>query len=264
MRAHARVEADSLVDGDGLLRTRISWMRSQAPLMLRPTRETLPSCLSRWNTDAHAVASVRLAAGAAGPLGGDQLRIDIRVGERATLIVNAVAATLLLPGPHGSESSSQVNISVASGGTLVWLPGRQIAAEGCRHASVTGVNLESGARLYAREELMLGREGEVPGSLRQRLRVTNDGDPVYDQEVVVGVAGWQSSAVTGGRRALGSIMLVDPVAENIDVFTTSVSDEFPDTAVMRLGEQSVLLASAAADSIALERQLTAAFAQFAV
>lgn len=262
MRAHAGVEADSVADEDGLPRTRISWMRSQAPLMFRTTREKLPPYLSCWTTDALSIASVRLAAGAAGPLGGDQLRISIRVSELATLMVSAVAATLLLPGPHGNESSSVTDISVASGGTLVWLPGRQIAAEGCRHKSVARIDLQPGARLYVREEVLLGREGELPGSLSQRLRVTCGGDPVYDQEISVGAPGWQSSAVTGGRRALGSIIVVDPVAGNIDAFTTSVSDELPDTAVMQLGKRAALLASAAVDSIALGRQLTAAFSHF--
>lgn len=257
MRAYAGVAADSLADEDGVPRTRISWMRSQAPLMFRSTREPLPAALDRWRADARSVASVRLAAGAAGPLGGDQLRIDIRVGKGATLMVAAVSATLLLPGPHGLESSSEVTITVAAGGSLVWLPGRQIAAEGCRHASVTRIELEPGARLFAREELLLGREGELPGSLRQRLRVTLGGDALYDQEVAVGagVAGWQSSAVTGGRRALGSVLLVEP---DVATFATAVSEDFPDTAVMKLSDQAMLIASAAADSIALDRRLAAA------
>ncbi|MHA6694284.1 urease accessory protein UreD [Homoserinimonas sp. A520] len=250
--------ADSLADEDGLLRTRISWMRSQAPLMFRQTREPFPDVVARWGADARSVASVRLAAGAAGPLGGDQLRIDVRVGGGAMLMVRAVSATLLLPGPHGLESSSEVTIRVAATGTLVWMPGRQIAAEGCRHASVTRIELEPGARLFAREELLLGREAELPGALRQRLRVTLGGVALYDQEVAVGAGapGWQSSVVTGGRRALGSVLIVDPAHDEAP--TTTVSEQFPDTAVMRLAEEAVLVASAAPDAIELDRRLSAA------
>jgi len=264
MRAYAGVEADSHVR-DGRSRTRIRWMRSQAPIMFRPTSEPLPPYLDRWGAGPPSVASVRLAAGAAGPLGGDHLLTDIRVGEGATLMVRAVSASLLLPGPHGEESSSEVAITVAAGGTLAWMPGRQIAAEGCRHASVTRIDLEPGARLYMREELLLGREGELPGSLRQRLRVTHDGDALYDQELAVGAGtgAWQSSAVTGGRRALGAVLVVDPARSNIAAFTTAVSEEFPDTAVMRLGDYASVVAAAAPDTIELSRRLTAAFAQFA-
>lgn len=265
MRAHAGVEATSLPEKDGCPRTRISWLRSQAPLVFRTTREALPWHLAHWEADQPSAACVRLAAGAAGPLGGDQLQIDIRVGSGATLMASAVSATLLLPGPHGQESKSEVNITVATGGALVWLPGRQIAAAGCRHASVTRIDLEPGARLFTREEVLLGREGELPGGLRQRLRITHDGDPLYDQEVAVGAGapGWSSSAVTGGRRSLGSIIVVDRVLEDIAAFTTAGADDLEDTAIMHLKEQAVVVASAAPDAIVLSRRLAAALAHLA-
>jgi urease accessory protein len=163
---------------------------------------------------------VALVAGAAGPIGGDHLRLDVEVGPGAALAVGAVAATVALPGSHGEMSSSQVNVTVAEHGTLVWMPGTLIAARGCHHESVTTIRLEPHSRLLLREELMLGRHGESPGSLQQRLRVTLAGRALHDQELRVGpeAPGWGGPAVTGGRTALGTILVVgdDERADGID------------------------------------------------
>lgn len=118
----------------------------------------------------------------------------------------------MLPGPHAEPSDSQVTIRVGADATLVWLPGPLIAAAGCDHYRVTRVELDPDARLLVREELVLGRHGESPGSVRQRLRVCIGGQPLHDQELQVGphVPAWDGPAVTGNRRAIGSLLAVDP------------------------------------------------------
>jgi urease accessory protein len=262
MLAHARLVADC-PPGNGQA-TRLQRLRSQAPLILRPTRAHPPAALQLWDLQAGRSAGVSLVGGAAGPLGGDHLRLDIDVGTGATLIVKAVAATLVLPGPHGKESSSEVNINVAAGGTLVWLPGRQILAENCRHRAATQIDLDPTARLFMREELVLGRHGESPGAVRQRLRVACGGRAVYDQELAVGegAPGWDGPAVTGGRRALGSVILAEPAASSEGAEGYPLPD-VADTALMALGASALLVSSLAADSIQLNRQLDAALAHLA-
>ncbi|MDJ0355230.1 urease accessory protein UreD [Paenarthrobacter sp. PH39-S1] len=207
--------------------------------------------------------SVSLAAGAAGPLGGDRLRLDIDVAEGATLMLSAVAATVLLPGPHAEESRSIVNIRVAAGAALLWFPGMQIAAEGCRHSTVTRVELAPDARLHMREGLILGRHGERPGEFRQRLRITQGDVPLYDQELAVGAGtpGWEGSAVTGGRRALGAVITVDHDEDRMTSFGTAVSPAFPDTAVLRVSERCAVITSVAPDALALRQRLDAALWQ---
>lgn len=266
MLAHARLTADrprgpEVREGT----TRIQRMRSQAPLILRPTRQRAPAAVHHWNLDPDQCAGVSIVAGAAGPLGGDHLRLDVEVKAGASLIVRAVAATLVLPGPHGLESRSEVNIKVASGGTLVWLPGKQILAERCYHEALTKIDLEDGARLFAREELVLGRHGETPGAVRQRLRLTYGGVASHDQELAVGegAIGWDSSAVTGGRRALGSVLIVDPESTGRTDAPSPAPEDIPDTAVMALDSRSVLVSSLAEDSILLTRQLDASLAGYA-
>lgn len=267
MLAHARLTADRPRGPEAREgTTRIQRMRSQAPLILRPTRQWAPAAVRHWNLDPDQCAGVSIVAGAAGPLGGDHLRLDVEVKAGASLIVRAVAATLVLPGPHGLESRSEVNIKVASRGTLVWLPGKQILAERCYHEALTRIDLEDGARLFAREELVLGRHGETPGAVRQRLRLTYDGVASHDQELAVGegAIGWDSSAVTGGRRALGSVLIMDPETEGHDYALPSVPESIPDTAMMKLDARSVLISSLARDSIMLTRQLDAGLARYPI
>ena len=57
------------------------------------------------------------------------------------------------------------------------------------------------------------------------------------------------------------MLIVDPAdeaEENVAAFATAASEDFPDTAVMKLSDQATLIAGATVDSIALDRQLSAA------
>jgi urease accessory protein len=149
-------------------------------------------------------------SGAAGPLGGDDLRIEIDVRAGAELTVRTVAATLALPGvgPSGLE----ITVRVAAGARLRWLPEPLVVAAGCDHLSLSTVELDAEARLVWREELILGRHGEAPGDGRTALRVRRSGRPLLHQELTVGPRAIAATgpAVLGGARAVGSTLIVDP------------------------------------------------------
>lgn len=262
MRAHAKLRVALAGSADG--RAHVPVLRSEGALVLRPTNERMPAWTSVWEIDRAEAVSVRLAAGAAGPLGGDHWRLDIEVGAGATLLLAAVSAQVALPGAHGARSLSETTISVGPEATLIWSPAAQIAALGCRHAAVSRIDLADGARLFVRDEVVIGRHGEQPGNFRQRLRVTRNKMPLYDQEIAVGPesVGWNGAAVMGNRRALGSIVLVDPETENLERVGPAVSAVQPDTATMRLAPDALLISSLAADTIALRHQLDMAFAPF--
>ncbi|GAA4709523.1 urease accessory protein [Promicromonospora umidemergens] len=265
MRAHAKLGVRLRPGAQDTPRSHVSRLRSHGPLVLRPTGERLPGWLSRWGADPVDGVTVRLAAGAAGPLGGDHWRLDVEVGDGAALQLGAVSASLVLPGAHAARSLSETTISVGADAMLVWSPAAQIAAAGCRHAGLSRIDLAPGARLCAREEVVIGRYGEEPGDFAQRLRVTRSGEALYDQELAVGAAsaGWNSPAVVADRKALGSIVVVDPATTNLDLFTAAVSPDVPDTAVMRLAPDAVLITSLAPDMISLRHRLSTTFAGFA-
>ena len=108
-------------------RCRITRLRSDPPLVLRSTNPDGPEPPRSWELPGRMPVRVALAAGAAGPVGGDDLRLAIDVEGGAALVLRSVAATLALPGPHGLPSRSEVVVWVAEDGILSWLPGPLIA-----------------------------------------------------------------------------------------------------------------------------------------
>ncbi len=209
--AHLATEVDSGRHGVGL--TRVSQLHSEAPLVLRPTRSKTP--LHRiplpWDMGGDGqVARVSLTAGAAGPVGGDDLALSIEVGAGSSLVLSEISPTLLLPGPHGERSRMTVRIRVGAGGTLVWLPEPVIAVKGCDHLNDVAVELEVGARLFMREEALLGRHCESWGQLHQRISVRLEGRALYRQDLGIGTPAAGTPAVLGSHRAVGSTLIVDP------------------------------------------------------
>ena len=263
MRACARLAVTGVAGASGTARTRISRLRSDPPLVLRPTSPVGPEPLRRWDLRGPGTARVSLVAGAAGPVGGDQLRLDIDVHSGAALILRAVAATVVLPGPHGQPSHQEVAVRVTAGATLVWLPGPVIAAHGCDHRAVTHIHLEPGARLLVREELLLGRHGERPGSVHQRLRVRLGDRPLHDQGLRVGpeASGWDGPAVLGGRKAVGSLLVVDPDWATEGALRLPAAAAGADTARLPLDGPAMLVTALAPDALALRHRLDAGLAR---
>jgi urease accessory protein len=253
MRAQAEL-ATECSGGRGL--TRVATLRSQAPLMLRLTRpkEAEPQAVSAADA-----ARVCVAAGAAGPIGGDEYTLHVDVGAGSTLVLGDISATLLLPGPHGEVSRQRTDIHVAPSATLVWRPEPLIAAQDCHHVNDVRVALDSGARLLLREELLLGRHGERPGTVHQRLRVRLGGQPLYQQHLTIGpgIAGWDSPAVAGNHQAIGSLVVVDPAWNDGAPPTKLLAD---DAARLPLAGPAVLISALAADSLALRHSLDSGLA----
>ncbi|TDC66998.1 urease accessory protein UreD [Micromonospora sp. KC207] len=196
MRARARVVARA----DGRGGTRVAELRGESPLLLRST------------TAEGGVATVYVVGGAAGPLGGDDLLLEVEVGPGAALRVGSVAASVALPGRPAAVSRMRVHAVVHAGATLHWVPEQLVAAAGCDHVAESRVELAAGARLTWRDELICGRYGESPGDAVVRTSVDHAGRPLLRQSMAVGPSapGWAGSAVLGGAPATGSLLLVEP------------------------------------------------------
>ncbi|MBV1856008.1 urease accessory protein UreD [Catellatospora tritici] len=196
MRALARVTA--VADSRG--GTRLAQVRGEPPLILRHTpAPTGP-------------AVVHLVGAAAGPLAGDDLRLEVEVGPGAALRLHSVAASVALPSRVTAASRLTVTVTVAAGGSLDWLPEQLVAARGCNHVSASTVELAEGARLVWREELVCGRHDEAPGDAVIETSVTYAGRPLLRQSMAIGPAsiGWDGPAVLGGAKATGSLLRVAP------------------------------------------------------
>lgn len=109
----------------------------------------------------------------AGPLAGDRDRVRITVREGATLIVEPVAATLALPG--AARTRLELDATVEPGGRLVLDEAPLIVAAGADVERRTTLTLGTGAIAVLRDTVILGRDGDRPGTLSSSLRATLDG-----------------------------------------------------------------------------------------
>ena len=229
MRAEARVAAEA----DGRGGTRLAVLRGESPLLLRRTGPR----------DGRAV-TVHLVGGAAGPLRGDDLRLEISVGPQARLEVRSVAASLALPGRPGLPASRlAITATVAAGGTLRWLPEPVIAANGCDHVAVTRVEVAEGGSLLWRDDVVCGRHDEPAGDLRTSTTIRYAGSTLYRHDLTVGprAPGWSGAAVLGAGRAIGNVVAAGPGA------VAEAGVPGPDSAVLPLAGPGVLVSAVGAD-----------------
>ena len=153
-----------------------------------------------------------LVGTAAGLLEGDTVTVDIELGPGARLTVVTTAATIAHPCPGGGNTTLLVECRLGPGATLAWLPEPLIACRGCCHISRSHVVLAPGAAAVWLESCTLGRSGEEPGEVLQRLDVELDGIALLRESLGVGGrdggSGWAGPAVLGAARHLASLHLL--------------------------------------------------------
>lgn len=244
------VLASDLAPADG--RSRIRTLRSDGPLVLRRSNPKGSEPLTARRPD---VARVSLAAGTAGPLGGDDYALEVHVGAGSTLVLQEVSAMLVLPGREGAQSRMSITVRVDADATFAWWAEPIIAAHRCNHRHEVRVALAPTARMVLREEMLLGRHGESPGDFTSRLRITRDGAALYDQQLAFGPSadGWTGAAVLDRGRAVGSIIAVDPGWSK----APPQADPYHATAALTpLAGPGVAIGAVASDSLELRRLLT--------
>lgn len=174
------------------VRTRVRRLRVAPPLVLR------------WVEP----ATLYLVSVGAGPVAGDRLSLRIRVGAGAALTVRQIAASVALPGPPPcGPSRFEVAVRLEEGARLDWLGEPTIAACGCDHDSVLRADLDAGATLCWREEVVAGRFGETGGLLRSHMDLTRGDRPLLRTMTTVGDRIWHSPAGGGGARVLGTYLV---------------------------------------------------------
>lgn len=252
MRARASLSTKRCFDHAGQPISKVHVLHSHAPLVLRPTQPKEAEPLVRR---ASGVARVSVVSGAAGPLGGDDLELNVCVGAGSTLLLNEISATLLLPGPRGGQSHMSINITVEDDASFVWMAEPVIAAHGCDHIHDVTINLATSAHLLMRDQLLLGRHNEQPGDLLQNLRIRRGGETLFRQQIRLGprASGWRSPAVIGAHKCLGAVFVVDPrwceEPPASQVFA-------PDAALFPLAGPAVMITALAAESWTLSKRLS--------
>jgi urease accessory protein len=201
------------------------------------------------------VDGVAMVATAGGPLGGDEFRLDIAVGNGATLELGTVAATIAQPSLSGAPSHQYVTVRVGAGGSLMWSPEPLIVVARAHHVIELTIDLADDAHIDWREHVVLGRHNESPGTLTTRWKVVRGTAALLRQEVTVGPAadlGWNSPAIVGNYRVLANRLVVGTTVQPC----TWTSDD-AEGAVLSLADDAYLESVTARTSLAALAGLSA-------
>jgi urease accessory protein len=154
-------------------------------------------------------ARMHLVAAAGGPLGGDELELRIRLAAHTELTVATAGATVAQPGRPGSGPARwTVRAELAPGARLSWVPMPTVVCDGAELHAELRLELAEGATALVREEVRLGRFGQLGGRYRGVLAVDHDGAALLRHTTVLDGAdgGLSGPAGTGGARVLATLL----------------------------------------------------------
>jgi urease accessory protein len=133
-----------------------------------------------------------------GIAGGDRLNIDVSVGERAwaQLTSPGAAKWYRAAGP----AAQQIDLRVAAGATLEWLPQETIVFSGAQAELHTRIDLQGDARLFYWDMVALGRPASAErfdlGSFQAHLDVQRDDKPIWhERQRILGADGLLDSPI---------------------------------------------------------------------
>jgi urease accessory protein len=155
-------------------------------------------------------ARIALVATRALLLGGDHVRVEVRVGEGVELELVEVSGTVAYPG-RGRPASWHVDARVGAAGLLVWDALPFVVAQEADVERRTDVVLDRDAVALLRETLVLGRTGETGGRVRSRTRVDQvceeGGEELFVEDLDLG-DDRALPGILGEDRVVDSVLLV--------------------------------------------------------
>jgi urease accessory protein len=200
-RAFGRIAFEARADCAITRRWRV---REEGPLRLR--------CPGSPSPELEAV----IVNTAGGIVGGDRFELDVTAAAGARVIVTSAAAEKVYRS-IGPDAVLEVNLKVAAGGSLTWLPQETIVFNGARLARNVHVDLNDDSSLIFAEAVIFGRRGmgeEMErGSLLDRWRIYRAGRMLHaealrlDGAITTKLA---QSAVAKGAAAIATVLVVPP------------------------------------------------------
>jgi urease accessory protein len=137
----------------------------------------------------HGAALVHLVGIAAGPLGGDEAVISVRVGPGARLALRSAGAPIVQPSTWAPDSVLRLELAVADDGRLDVAMEPTVVCAAAVHRARTVVELAGSGQVRLMEQVLLGRSGEPGGEWSGRLTVDRDGAPVLRHTLRSGLLG---------------------------------------------------------------------------
>jgi urease accessory protein len=141
-------------------------------------------------------------------LAGDHVRIEVEVEAGLALEIVEVAGTVAYDARGGAPATWEVRVGLGRDARLRWDAEPFVVADGARVRRHSDVELAVGAVAVLREQLVLGRVGEVGGDLLTSTRVTHDGRPLLVEELDLARAHRDDPTQLGGARVLDTLLVL--------------------------------------------------------
>jgi urease accessory protein len=228
--------------------TRRSRIREEGPLRVR--------CPGQPSAELEAV----ILNTAGGVAGGDRFNIDISVPSEARLVVTTAAAEKIYRALDDAAVIT-INLKVAAGATLAWLPQETILFDGARLARTIRIDIDRDSRLIIAEAIIFGRSGMGErvrhGRLLDRWQVYREGRIIHAEalrfEGEIG-AKLSAAAVTNGGTAIATV-LIAPAEESFLIGVRAL--RFVGEVAVSAWKGVLLIRLCAADGAALRHDLVA-------
>ena len=197
---------------------------------------------------------------AGGITGGDEFSTQITANDHAKISVTTQAAERIYRTPDFTSSSMHTRLCTKPNAQLYWLPQETILFEGCRLYRRLEAEVAEDSKLLMVEPLIFGREasGETLKSchLDDSVCITTGKKPIYIDRIKLSgdiTSILKRPAVANGRRAMASIVLVDPRAKET---LAGINALLPSSAGASLLADNILVVRLlCADSFALHNAL---------
>lgn len=196
---------------------------------------------------------------AGGIVGGDRLTFDIRLHPNSKALITTPAASKIYR-TNGSEAYQSLQVEVAEGACLEWLPQETIVFNQALFRQTLRVNLAPTAQWIGWDIVRFGRSarGErfIEGTMRSHTEVWRGDRPIWiDRQWLEGSeTSWASPHALGGCSVVGSLAWIDQAVDSdwVDKVRSLWIGETHTTGVTRL--QSGLLCRYRGNSTTEARQ----------
>lgn len=148
-------------------------------------------------------ARIALVAGGALLLGGDEVSIEVDVGDGCTLDLEEIGGTVAYRA-DGRPSTWTVTVRVGRDASLAWAGLPFVVSDGAAVVRRMDVRLTGGGVALLRETLVLGRSGERGGWIDTTLAAGDDDGPILHERLVV-EGGAPMVGVLGEHRVLDTV-----------------------------------------------------------
>ncbi|MGH3840040.1 MAG: urease accessory protein UreD [Pseudonocardiaceae bacterium] len=158
---------------------------------------------------------MHLVQAGGGPLGGDDLALDLHLGAGSSLQLRSAAAMVVQAGRPPAAAWWTVAAALAEGAVLDWRPEPTVVCDGAELHSRVTVALQRGSRALLREMVVLGRAAQRGGRYHGELTIELDRTPLLAHTLLLDGAdpALAGPAGTAGARVVGMLAVV---GEGID------------------------------------------------